>query len=222
MAHINNDWDEILKDDFKSQSYLNLIKFLIEEYKNHVVYPKMHDIYHALMSTSYENTKIVILGQDPYHGINQAMGMSFSVNKGVKIPKSLLNIFKELKIEYGFEIPSHGNLENWAKQGVLLLNTILTVREASPMSHKDKGWECLTDSIIKKLSNRDKPLVFMLWGRESRKKKDLIDTSKHLVLESPHPSPLSASKGFFNNNHFKLANEFLKKNNIKEIDWEIK
>lgn len=221
MVNIGNDWDYILKDDFTSEYYLQLRKFLIKEYKSGPVYPDMHDIFNALKKTSFKETKVVILGQDPYHGRGQAHGMCFSVKKGVKIPPSLLNIYKEIRNEYGYDIPSHGYLEKWSEQGVLLLNTILTVRKGSPLSHRNAGWEKLTDTIIKKLDAKDEPLVFMLWGAPSIKKKELLRNDRHLILTSPHPSPLSASRGFFNNMHFLKCNEYLRNNGIKEIDWKV-
>lgn len=181
----------------------------------------MYDIFNALKATAFEEVKVVILGQDPYHGEGQAHGMCFSVKQGIKTPMSLKNIYKELFLEYGYEEASHGNLEKWAKQGVLLLNTILTVRSGQPLSHKGKGWEELTDSIIKKLSLRENPMVFLLWGSPARSKKPLINSNRHLILETVHPSPLSASRGFFNCGHFKKANEFLEKNNLGPIDWRI-
>lgn len=221
MVNIGNSWDEILKDEFKKEYYLKLREFLIREYRSRTVYPDMHDIFNALKASSYEDTRVVILGQDPYHGRGQAHGMCFSVRKGVQIPPSLLNIYKEIREEYGYPIPSHGYLLDWAKQGVLLLNATLTVREGSPMSHKGQGWEELTDQIIRILSRREKPMVFMLWGSHAGKKEELIEGKQHLILKCPHPSPLSASRGFFGCGHFKKANEFLKENGMKEIDWRI-
>ena len=221
MVKIGNDWDEILKDDFNCESYIRLRSFLIEEYKNNKIYPDKYDIFNALRETSFEDTKAVIIGQDPYHGNGQAHGMCFSVKKGVKIPPSLLNIYKEINREYGYPIANHGYLMKWANQGVLLLNTILTVREGSPMSHKNMGWETLTDSIIKKLNEKKDPIVFLLWGAAAIKKKEMISNKKHLILTSVHPSPLSANRGFFGNNHFKLCNEFLSENGQSEIDWKI-
>lgn len=221
MVNIGNDWDYILKEEFNKEYYKKLRAFLIEEYNTKRIYPSMYDIFNALKYTSFKDTKVVILGQDPYHGNGQAHGLCFSVQKGVRIPPSLLNIYKEIRNEYGYDIPSHGDLTSLAKQGVLLLNTILTVRESSPMSHKNLGWEILTDKIIEKLNEREEPMVFILWGAPAAKKQALITNPRHLVLKSPHPSPLSASRGFFNNNHFKMANDFLKREGLKEIDWKI-
>ena len=221
MVDIGNDWDGILADEFGKDYYLALRQFLIREYQTGVVYPGMKDIFNALKATPYQAVEVVILGQDPYHGPGQAHGMSFSVRPGVRIPPSLVNIYKEIETEYGYAIPSHGCLQGWAAQRVLLLNTILTVRGGSPMSHKDKGWEILTDEIIRKLSQRETPMVFMLWGSPAQKKAGLIDGSRHLILKTTHPSPLSAFRGFMGCGHFKLANEFLRSQGLKEIDWRI-
>ena len=219
MVHIGNDWDAILKEEFQKEYYLNLREFLKTEYFSKKIYPPMNDIFNALKYTSYGNTRVVILGQDPYHGYGQAHGLCFSVKRGVSYPPSLQNIFKELKSEYGIETPECGELVGWAKQGVLLLNTTLTVREASPQSHKGRGWEILTDRIISEINEKDSPVVFMLWGGNARAKKSLITNKKHLILECAHPSPLSAWGGFFGCNHFIKANEFLKASGEKEIDW---
>ncbi len=219
MVNIGNSWDEILREDFESDSYSNLRSFLINEYRNEKVFPPMNDIFNALKATDYTDVRAVIIGQDPYHGEGQAHGMAFSVKEGVRIPPSLLNIFKEIEAEYGYPMPKSGYLKKWAEEGVLLLNTILTVREGKPMSHRDKGWEILTDSIIRKLSEREEPTVFFLWGNPARKKKELIDTKRHLVLETVHPSPLSASRGFMGCGHFKKADEFLKAHGRGEIGW---
>ena len=219
MVRLNNDWDYLLKEEFNKEYYLNLREFLKDEYSHHRIFPKMNDIYNALRYTSYENTRVVILGQDPYHAQGQAHGLCFSVQAGVVPPPSLKNIFKELNAEYGFSEPKTGELTGWARQGVLLLNTVLTVREASPQSHKGKGWEILTDKIISLLNEKNDPTVFMLWGGNARAKKSLITNKNHLVLECAHPSPLSAYNGFFGCNHFKLANDFLQKNDLSTIDW---
>ena len=219
MVHIGNDWDAILKDEFQKEYYLNLREFLKTEYFSRRIYPPMNDIFNALKYTSYEGTRVVILGQDPYHGYGQAHGLCFSVKRGVAYPPSLQNIFKELKSEYGIEPPECGELVGWAKQGVLLLNTTLTVREASPQSHKGHGWEILTDKIISEINEKNSPVVFMLWGGNARAKKALITNKKHLILECAHPSPLSAWGGFFGCNHFIKANEFLTASGVKEIDW---
>ena len=219
MISFENDWDELLAEEFKKDYYLKLREFLKNEYKTQRIYPPMNDIYNALRYTSLSDTKVVILGQDPYHGYGQAHGLCFSVKEGVQPPPSLKNIFKELKSEYSIEEPDSGELTGWAKQGVLLLNTTLTVREAHPQSHKGQGWEILTDKIIGIVNEKSKPTVFMLWGGNARAKKALITNPKHLVLECAHPSPLSAYNGFFGCNHFIKANEFLQKNNMLPIDW---
>lgn len=222
MAKISNDWIKYIGQEFQKPYYLNLRKKLIEEYKTQKIYPKAHDIFNAFHYTSFEDTKVVILGQDPYHGPNQAHGLSFSVQKGIKAPPSLVNIFKELKDEYGYKIPNNGYLKSWADQGVLLLNTSLTVREKSPTSHKDIGWQTFTDQVIKALNKKDQTVVYLLWGSHARSKKKLINNKKAYILESVHPSPLSAYRGFFGCGHFKKTNEILLKENLEEIDWEIK
>ena len=223
MVNIGNSWDDLLAKEFTKDYYLALREFLINEYKYLTIYPDMNDIFSALKATSYEDCKVVILGQDPYHEPGQAHGMAFSVRPGVRQPKSLINIFKELKDDLGIPIPAkdNGYLMPWATQGVLLLNTCLTVREHQAASHRDKGWERLTDRIIELLSERELPMVFMLWGANARKKKPLIDESRHLVLEGAHPSPLSAYGGFFGGKYFSRANEFLVKNGEEPIDWRI-
>ena len=219
MVHIGNEWDSVLAEEFQKEYYLTLREFLKKEYFSRKIYPPMNDIFNALKYTSIEDTRVVILGQDPYHGEGQAHGLCFSVKKGVPHPPSLQNIFKELKSEYGIEAPVSGELVGWAKQGVLLLNTTLTVREATPQSHKGKGWEILTDRIIEILNEKASPTAFMLWGANARAKKALITNPAHLILECAHPSPLSAYGGFFGCGHFIKANEFLKKNSLPEIDW---
>ena len=219
MISFENDWDELLSEEFKKEYYLALREFLKNEYRTARIYPPMNDIYNALRYTSRKDTKVVILGQDPYHGYGQAHGLCFSVKEGIQPPPSLKNIFKELKSEYGFDAPPTGELTGWAVQGVLLLNTTLTVREGQPQSHKGRGWEILTDKIISLLNEKDEPCVFMLWGGNARAKKSLITNKNHLVLECAHPSPLSAFNGFFGCNHFIRANEFLKENGISEINW---
>ncbi len=222
VVNIGNDWDEALKEEFCKEYYLNLREYLKSEYRTKNIYPDMNDIYNALKYTSIKDTRVVILGQDPYHGFGQAHGLCFSVKKGVAPPPSLKNIFKELESEYGIPPSDCGELTGWARQGVLLLNTTLTVREGNPQSHKGKGWEILTDKIISLISQKNEPVVFMLWGGNARVKKSLIDTKKHLVLECAHPSPLSAYNGFFGCGHFKKANEFLSKNGLSTIDWSKK
>ncbi len=222
MVQFNNSWDILLNDEFQKPYYLNLRKFLAQEYKTQTIYPHMNDIFNALKYTDYQDVKVVILGQDPYHQPNQAHGLCFSVKKGVTPPPSLQNMYKEIHAEYGYPIPDHGELTHWAEQGVLMLNTVLTVRESQPNSHKGMGWEIFTDDIISLLNQRPEPMVFLLWGANARAKTKLITNPAHLVLTSAHPSPLSAYNGFFGNNHFKKANEFLKQNRMTEIDWQIK
>lgn len=220
MISLGNDWDELLSDEFKKDYYLALREFLKTEYSSRRIYPHMNDIYNALRYTSYDNTRVVILGQDPYHGPGQAHGLCFSVKAGVPHPPSLKNIFKELEEELCIPAPESGELVGWAKQGVLLLNTTLTVREGLPQSHKGQGWEILTDKIISLINEKDTPVVFMLWGGNARAKKSLITNPKHLVLECAHPSPLSAYAGFFGCGHFTSANDFLLKNNFSPIEWD--
>ena len=219
MIKITKEWDEILEGLFNSQSYLSLREFLKKEYSNHTVYPDMHNIFNSMKLTSFEKVKVVILGQDPYHEKGQAMGLAFSVPKGEKIPPSLVNIYKELNAEMGINPPSSGDLSGWASQGVLLLNTCLTVREHQANSHKGRGWEEFTDGIIKTISDKKQNVVFVLWGANARSKKVLIDSKKHLILESAHPSPLSAYNGFFGSGHFVKTNEYLIKHNKTPIDW---
>ena len=221
MVNIGNDWDEILKDEFSKEYYLKLRAFLKSEYKSHCIHPDMYDIFNALKWTSYANTKIVILGQDPYHEVGQAHGLAFSVQKGVKIPPSLLNIYKELHNELGLYIPNNGYLEKWAKHGVLMLNSVLTVRNGQAFSHQGKGWEKLTDEAIKKLSERPMPVVFILWGAAARKKAALIDRKKNIIIESPHPSPLSANRGFFGSRPFSKTNAALEALGETPIDWQL-
>ena len=222
MVQFNNSWDILLKDEFQKPYYLNLRKFLVQEYKTQTIYPNMNNIFNALKYTDYRDVKVVILGQDPYHQPNQAHGLCFSVLKGVKPPPSLQNMYKEIHAEYGYPIPDHGELTYWAEQGVLMMNTVLTVRESQPNSHKGMGWEIFTDNVISLLNARPEPMVFLLWGANARAKKKIITNPNHLVLESAHPSPLSAYNGFFGNGHFKKANEFLKSKGLTEIDWQIK
>lgn len=221
MVNLGNDWDEILKGEFDKEYYQQLRKFLISEYRTKTIYPKMENIFSALKLTSYEDTKVLILGQDPYHGPNQAHGLAFSVNPGVKIPPSLLNMYKELKDELGTYIPNNGYLIPWAKQGILLLNTALTVRAGEANSHANIGWEIFTDNIIRHLNEREESIIFVLWGNNARKKKNLITNKRHFILEGPHPSPLSASRGFFGCGHFKKINDILKNLGKEEINWQI-
>lgn len=221
MVNIGNEWDELLKGEFEKEYYQNLRNFLAKEYATQVIYPNMYDIFNALKYTSYSDVKAVILGQDPYHQPGQAHGLCFSVKKGTSQPPSLRNIFKELESDLGIKPPSHGELISWAENGVLMLNTVLTVRQSSPNSHKDKGWEIFTDKIIELLNERDKPMAFILWGANARSKKRLITNPSHLILESAHPSPLSAYNGFFGNRHFSKTNAFLEAHGIEPIDWSI-
>lgn len=221
MVHIGNSWDTLLAEEFEKAYYKELRAFLIAEYKSGPVYPPAASIFNALKATPYENVRAVIIGQDPYHGEGQAHGLCFSVQRGVKTPPSLLNIYKELQSDLGFAIPSHGYLAKWADEGVLLLNAVLTVRAGVPNSHKGKGWELLTDRVIQLLNEREKPMVFLLWGANAQKKAELITNPKHLILKAPHPSPLSAHAGFFGCRHFSRANAFLSACGEGAIDWQI-
>ena len=217
MVQLGNSWDRLLADQFAAPYYKELREFLKGQYRDYKVYPSMYDIFNALKHTPYEQVRVVILGQDPYHQPGQAHGLCSSVKKGVQPPPSLKNIYKELQAELGIEPPDHGDLTSWAKQGVLLLNTVLTVRDSEPTSHRGKGWEQFTDHIIDLLNQRQEPMVFLLWGSHARAKKERITNPAHLVLEAPHPSPLSAHSGFFGCGHFKKTNEFLK----QPIDWRL-
>ncbi len=219
MVNLRNDWDMLLQDEFNKKYYLELREFLKTEYFSRKIYPPMNDIFNALKYTPYKDARVVILGQDPYHGEGQAHGLCFSVKKGTPLPPSLKNIFKELSDELGIKPPESGELIGWARQGVLLLNTTLTVREGSPQSHKGKGWEILTDKIISLMNEKPYPVVFMLWGGNARAKKALITNPGHLILECAHPSPLSAFAGFFGCGHFKKANEYLHEKGESVIDW---
>ena len=219
MIKITEEWDKILENEFCSENYKRLREFLKEEYFTRTIYPSMYNIFNSMKLTSFENIKVVLLGQDPYHNEGQAMGLSFSVPAGVEKPPSLVNIFKELSSETGFVPPDSGDLTGWAKQGVLLLNTVLTVRAHAANSHKGRGWEEFTDAIIKKISDLKENVVFLLWGGNARSKKPLIDKSKHLILECAHPSPLSAYNGFFGCGHFKKANEYLIEHGKTPVDW---
>lgn len=216
----NNLWDIKLKSEFEKPYFDELTVFVEKERSLFTVYPKQEDIYNALKLTSFENVKVVIIGQDPYHGSHQAHGLSFSVNDSVKIPPSLNNIFKELKSDIGFNIPNHGNLTAWAKQGVLLLNATLTVRAGEPCSHQKKGWETFTDAVIKIISDEKENCVFLLWGNFAKSKIHLINAEKHLILESAHPSPL-ARGAFFGCKHFSKSNSYLKSKNIQPINWDL-
>ncbi len=221
MVNFGNHWDELLKDEFQKEYYQKLRQFLIEEYKTQTIYPDMYHIFEAMKQTNYDDVRVVILGQDPYHEPGQAHGMAFSVQKGVRIPPSLVNIYKELSDELGTIMPKHGYLMKWAKQGILLLNTSLTVRRAQANSHRNKGWEIFTDKVIELLAQKEEPVVFLLWGSNAIAKKSMIDDTRHLVLTSPHPSPLSAHRGFFGNGHFSRTNDFLVAHYGKAIDWQI-
>lgn len=218
---IGNDWDEILKDELKKEYFIKLINNIRNEYKNKTVFPRKDQVFNAFRYTSYKDTKVVILGQDPYHGIGEAEGLSFSVPLGIKKPPSLVNIFKELHDDLGINPPNSGSLHSWAREGVLLLNATLTVVMDHAGSHQGLGWETFTDNVIRLLNEKDKPVVFILWGRYARSKKSLITNPIHYVIESAHPSPLSAYNGFFGSRPFSKTNIFLEKNNIKPINWEI-
>ena len=218
---MDNNWGKVLKEEMQKPYFKELEEFVEEEYAKHIIFPPRDMIYNALEQTDIDKVKVVILGQDPYHGEHQAMGMSFSVFDDQKvIPPSLKNIYKEIAEDIGCEIPSHGNLEKWAEQGVLLLNTVLTVRAHMPNSHKDKGWEIFTHSIIEKLNMCDRPIVYLLWGKPAQNKKKIITNPRHLILEAPHPSPLSSYRGFFGCKHFSKANNFLELNGCTPINWE--
>ena len=222
MVSIGNDWDEILKDEFEKPYYKQLREFLKKEYSTHHIFPDMYDIFNALKYTSFENTRVVIIGQDPYHGAGQAHGLCFSVKPGIEPPPSLKNIFSELKSDLGISVPEHyGYLTSWAKQGVLMLNSVLTVREGQANSHKGKGWELFTDRVISELNRKKTPIVFLLWGAAARQKGELIVNDIHKKLVCVHPSPLSAYGGFFGCRHFSKANEILAGSGQKPIDWSI-
>ncbi len=218
---LKNDWQDILKDEFVKEYFINLQNFIKQEYESKIIYPQKKDIFNALNTTSFNNTKVVILGQDPYHGENQAHGLSFSVNYGIKPPPSLVNIYKELHSDLNITPPNHGNLTKWANQGVLLLNTVFTVRASEAHSHKNKGWEKFADAIIKSLDNSNKPICFVLWGKPAQKYESKIFKSHHLILKAPHPSPLSSYRGFFGCKHFSKINNFLMSTNQEPIDWSL-
>ena len=218
---IGNIWDEVLQDEFKKEYFTNLMDFVKNEYKNKTIYPKQNEVFNAFRYTDFDNVKVVILGQDPYHGPNQAEGLSFSVSNEVLKPPSLKNIFKELESDLGIQYPEVNSLKSWAKEGVLLLNAVLTVEEHKPTSHKDKGWEIFTDDVIKILNERNTPTVFILWGAYARDKKKYITNPKHYVIESAHPSPLSAHNGFFGSKPFSKTNNFLIENGLEPIDWNL-
>lgn len=218
---IGNDWDEILKEEMNLEYFQELLKFIDKEYEEKKIYPRKCDIFNAFRFTSYKDVKVVILGQDPYHGENQAEGLSFSVKNCVKKPPSLQNIFKEMVDDLNIPYPTTNSLVPWSKEGVLLLNTVLTVEAQKPASHKDKGWETFTDEVIKKLNEKKDPVVFILWGNFARNKKKLVTNKRHYVIESAHPSPFSAYNGFFGSKPFSKTNEFLKSKGLNEIHWNI-
>lgn len=213
-----NDWDTIMAEEMEKDYYLDLRRLLLEEYAHQRIFPEAHNIFRAMRLTSFGDTKVVILGQDPYHGEGQAQGLSFSVPKGMKLPPSLVNIYKELEDDLGIK-RADGDLTPWAKQGVLLLNTTLTVRSGQPLSHGKIGWEIFTDKVIECIGNKKEPVVFILWGAHARGKKRLIHNHEHLILESPHPSPLSAYRGFFGCKCFSKTNDYLRKRGVAPIDW---
>ena len=218
---IGNDWDLVLSDEFEKDYFLRIQEFIDEEYSTKTVYPPYGEIFNAFKLTPLDNVKVVILGQDPYHEAGQAHGLAFSTPDGRPIPRSLKNIFKEINAEYDYPIPESGCLEKWARQGVFLLNTVLTVEDGNANSHSKCGWQTFTDNVIKTLNDQSQPIVFMLWGKQAEKKKELITNENHLVLVTSHPSPFSARRGFLGCNHFRLANEYLKDNGQKEIDWRL-
>ncbi len=221
MSAINNDWLEAVGEEFHQPYYTELYKFVKSEYSKAVIYPNAEDIFNAFHFTPLSNVKVVILGQDPYHNEGQAHGLCFSVKPQVEVPPSLVNIYKELQEDLGCYIPNNGYLEKWARQGVLLLNTVLTVRAHLANSHQGMGWERFTDAVIQAVNAQDRPIVFLLWGRPAQLKKSMLNNPKHLILEAPHPSPLSAYRGFFGSKHFSKANAFLQKTGIEPIDWQI-
>lgn len=222
MDFLKNDWKDLLKEEFEKDYYKNLRKLLIDEYKNFVIYPKATDIFNAFNYTPYKEVKVLILGQDPYYNPNQAHGLAFSVNHGVKIPPSLVNIYKELHDDLGIGPFKDGYLKSWTDEGIMLLNTTLTVRKNSPMSHSKIGWEFFTDRVIELIDQKEDPVVFILWGSHARSKKKLIKNTNHYIIEGPHPSPLSAYRGFFGSKPFSRANKFLKERNIKAPTWEVR
>ncbi|NWL86066.1 MULTISPECIES: uracil-DNA glycosylase [unclassified Paenibacillus] len=221
MAILKNDWASELEKEFSKPYYLNLRQFLKEEYRTRTIFPDKYDIFNALHYTSLADTRVVILGQDPYHGPGQAHGLSFSVKEGVSAPPSLQNMFKELRDDLGCYIPNNGHLVKWTQQGVLLLNTVLTVRAHEANSHKNQGWESFTDKVIETVNRKEEPVVFLLWGSHAQKKVELITNPRHRIIRSPHPSPLSAHRGFFGSRPFSRTNEFLREAGLPEIDWQI-
>jgi len=221
VSMIGNDWDSALEDEFKKDYFLKIMEFIDSEYASKTIYPPYDDIFNAFKFTPLGDVKVVILGQDPYHEEGQAHGLAFSTPKDRPIPRSLKNIFKEISAEYDYPIPDSGCLESWAKQGVFLLNTVLTVEEGNANSHSECGWQTFTDNVIEILNNQEQPIVFMLWGKQAEKKKELLTNPDHLVLVTSHPSPFSARRGFLGCNHFTKANEFLAENSLDEIDWNL-
>ena len=218
---INNDWNNFFTTEFEKEYFKQLSKFVENEYNTKVIYPPRGNVFNAFRYTQLQDIKVVILGQDPYHQKGQAHGLAFSTPNGNAIPRSLINIYKEIDDEYKCGMPQSGCLIKWAKQGVFLLNTVLTVEDSTPNSHANQGWEIFTDNVIKEIDKQEQPIVFLLWGNSAKQKKELLTNKNHLVLTTVHPSPLSASRGFFGCGHFKKANEFLRNNNIDEIDWKI-
>ncbi|CAM4243339.1 uracil-DNA glycosylase [Paenibacillus typhae] len=216
-----NDWDEVLQEEIQKPYFQELRYALAAEYKQHTVYPPKEQLFSALKLTPYSKTRVVILGQDPYHGAGQAHGLSFSVKPGVRIPPSLRNIYQELHEDTGTPVPNHGSLLHWAEEGVLMLNAVLTVREGQPNSHKGLGWETFTDAIMGKLNERTEPMVFILWGSHAQQKGAYIDRTRHKVIQSPHPSPFSAHRGFLGSRPFSQANQYLESHGLKGIDWSI-
>ncbi len=221
MPTINGDWLEALKGEFRKEYYKKLFDKVNEEYRSRLIFPPANDVFNAFHLTPLKEVKVVILGQDPYHGENQAHGLCFSVKPGVEIPPSLVNIYKELQDDLGCSIPNHGHLTKWAKQGVLMLNTVLTVRAHQANSHRAIGWEEFTDAAIRVLNEQGRPIVFILWGRPAQTKKTMLNNPNHLILEAPHPSPLSAYRGFFGSKPFSQANRFLEEHGVEPIDWQI-
>ncbi len=218
---LNNDWDDLLKDEFQKPYFITLVNDIKEEYSKHICYPPIHDVFHALRKTSWKDTKVLILGQDPYHNPGQAMGLSFSVPKGIAFPPSLQNIFTELTTDLGIKMPTSGDLTRWSEQGVLLLNAILSVRQNQPLSHQKTGWIQFTDHIISLLGQKEEPMVFVLWGSFARSKKNLIQLPHHLIIENVHPSPLSSYRGFFGSKPFSKINQFLVSSHQKPINFTL-
>lgn len=222
MQLVGNNWDKVLEEEYNKEYFINIVKYINKAYKERSIFPPKNYILRALSLTDYNDVKVVILGQDPYHGVGEANGLAFSVNNGIALPPSLKNIYKELNSDLGLRIPHTGDLSCWSKEGILLLNSVLTVEKDKPASHKNLGWEKFTDAIISKVNEKEIPVVFILWGNFAKSKKNLITNPKHLVIESSHPSPFSCNYGFFGSRPFSRTNEFLKKNNIKEIDFNVK